>query len=84
MTDTDILQEKIEKSGLKLSYIAKEMGISRTSLYKKIRNQTPFDQYEIDDLCNVLGITLTEKELIFFGNDVNKKITSIKPNKMLG
>ncbi len=72
MTDTDILQEKIEKSGLKLSYIAKEMGISRTSLYKKIRNQTPFDQYEIDDLCNVLGITLTEKELIFFGNDVNK------------
>lgn len=72
MTDTDILQEKIEKSGLKLSYIAKEMCISRTSLYKKIRNQTPFDQYEIDDLCNVLGITLTEKELIFFGNDVNK------------
>lgn len=72
MTDTDILQEKIEKSGLKLSYIAKEMGISRTSLYKKIRNQTPFDQYEIDDLCNVVGITLTEKELIFFGNDVNK------------
>lgn len=71
MTNTDRLQRKIEKSGLKLSYIANQMGISRNGLYKKIRNQTPFDQYEIDSLCNILNISLEEKENIFFANKVS-------------
>lgn len=67
MTNTDLLKEKIEKSGLKIGFIADFVGISRQLLWKKINNLTPFNQYEIDKMCEVLRITsLKEKEAIFF------------------
>ena len=67
MTNTDLLKEKIDKSGLKIGFIADFVGISRQLLWKKINNLTPFNQYEIDKMCEVLRITsLKEKEAIFF------------------
>ena len=67
MTNTELLKEKIDKSGLKISFIADFVGISRQLLWKKINNLTPFNQYEIDKMCEVLRITsLKEKEAIFF------------------
>ena len=67
MTNTDLLKEKIEKSGLKMGFIADYVGISRQLLWKKVNNLTPFNQYEIDKICEVLHITsLKEKEAIFF------------------
>lgn len=69
MTDTKLLKEYIKKSGLKVTYIAEQAGLSRSGLWKKISNKSPFNQYEIESLCNVLGIkTLREKERIFFAN----------------
>ena len=68
MTNTEMLNELIERLGLKKSYIAKRVGISRCTLYKKINNEVPFNQYEIKRLCDVLNIRDTKtKELIFFG-----------------
>ena len=67
MTNTILLKEKIDRSGLKISFIAEFVGISRQLLWKKINNLTPFNQYEIDKMCEVLKITsLKEKEAIFF------------------
>lgn len=67
MTNTELLKEKIEQSGLKIGFIADFIGISRQLLWKKINNLTPFNQYEIDKFCDVLRITsLKEKEAIFF------------------
>lgn len=67
MTNTELLRRSIDASGLKVGFIAKKMGISRQSLWKKINNIVPFDQYEIDKLCSVLAITnLEHKEDIFF------------------
>ena len=67
MTNTDLLKEKIEKSGLKMGFIADFVGISRQLLWKKVNNLTAFNQYEIDKMCEVLRITsLKEKEAIFF------------------
>lgn len=67
MTNTDLLKDKIDKSGLKISFIADFIGISRQLLWKKVNNLTPFNQYEIDKMCEVLRITsLKEKEAIFF------------------
>ena len=67
MTNTAMLKDAIEKSGLKIGFIADAMGISRQLLWKKINNQTPFNQYEIDSLCEILKITsLRTKEAIFF------------------
>ena len=67
MTNSKLLKQIIDKSGLKLSFIAEKIGISRDSLYRKINNKTAFNQYEISELCNVLKIdSLEEKENIFF------------------
>ena len=67
MTNTELLKDKIDKSGLKIGFISDFVGISRQLLWKKINNLTPFNQYEIDKLCEVLRITsLKGKEAIFF------------------
>ena len=67
MTNTDLLKDTIDKSGLKIGFIADYVGISRQLLWKKINNLTPFNQYEIDKMCAVLQITsLKTKEAIFF------------------
>ena len=72
MTDTKLLKEKITKSGLKLTYIAQCMGISRAGLYNKVNNRRAFNQYEIEKLCRILQIrSMEEKEAIFFAHHVD-------------
>lgn len=67
MTNSDLLKQVIEESGLKIGFIASFVGISRQLLWKKVNNLTPFNQYEIDKMCEVLKITsLRQKEAIFF------------------
>lgn len=72
MTNVELLKEKIASSGLKVSYIASQCGLSRSGLWKKINNITPFNQYEIEKICNVLDINIPqEKEQIFFTSSVD-------------
>ena len=67
MTNKELLQELIEKSGMKIGHIADKVGISRSGLWKKMNNESSFNQYEIESLCNILKITsLKDKEAIFF------------------
>lgn len=73
MTNVALLKEKIHASGLKMTFIAESMGVSRAALYAKINGITPFNQYEIDALCEVLGIKIgSEMKRIFFDRDVDK------------
>lgn len=72
MTNTKLLKQWIAHSGLKLTFIAQSMGLSRTGLYNKINNRRPFNQYEIDKLCQLLQIkSVREKEAIFFAHNVD-------------
>lgn len=67
MTNVDLLKEKVEKSGLKNSFIADKLGISRAAWYKKLNGQNKLTAEEVQGLCEVLRITsLREKEDIFF------------------
>lgn len=69
MTDTNLLQEVIKKSGLKLQYLADSLGISRTALSNKIQNETEFKASEILALCVLLKIEDPAlKEKIFFAH----------------
>lgn len=66
MTNTKLLREKIDASGLKLSYIASLLWISPKALTMKIENQTQFKAAEIKRLSEILGIeTAEEREQIF-------------------
>ena len=72
MTNTVLLKKKIAQSGLKLTFIAQELGLSRTGLYNKNNNFRQFNQFEIDGLCRLLHIRSTrEKEAIFFARNVD-------------
>ena len=67
MTNTELLNQKIEMSGYKRSFIAKQLGLSAYGLAKKIQNETEFKASEINALCVLLNIVSPEeKEAIFF------------------
>lgn len=69
MTNTKLLQETIQSSGLKLQYIADALGISRAALNNKIQNISQFKAGEISKLCDLLRIETPElKERIFFAH----------------
>ena len=63
---TSLLKNKIDMSGYKLSWIAKQMGISRYSLSNKINNVTEFKSSEISQLCKILQIEKSEIAKYFF------------------
>ena len=76
MTNTALLEEKITKSGLKKSYIAKAMGLSSYGLALKIQNVHEFKASEIEKMCILLGIDdLEERCTIFFASKVDSKST---------
>lgn len=67
MTDTKALQKRIDDSGLKQEFIAKQLGLSSYGFAKKRDNVTQFKPSEIDRLCNLLHIdTLEDRFAIFF------------------
>lgn len=73
MTNSELLMEKINENGLKVSFVASKLGITRAGLYNKVRNRTQFNQTELKMLCGLLHIdTFEEMDAIFFNNDVGK------------
>lgn len=70
MTDTKELRRRIEKSGYKYKFLAQELGISAYTLQLKINNNREFKVSEVDALALLLGLTLKEKDLIFFAKTV--------------
>ena len=76
MTNIVLLQKYIEKSGLKKGYIAEHMGLSKQGFHNKINGKTDFSVKEILTLCNLLNISITEREEIFFTIDVDEKSTN--------
>lgn len=72
MVNTELLEKKITDSGLKKTFIADKLGITRQALFLKINNVTEFMSSEVQGLCELLGITsLKEKESIFFASKVD-------------
>ena len=71
MTDTELLRETIEKSGISVTFIANSLGISRTGLYKKLNGKTEFKVSEISKMKDILNITSKVRDAIFFSKNVN-------------
>lgn len=66
MTNTKLLLSKIKDSGLKLSFIANRLNMSRQSFNRRVYGRTEFKAPEIKELCNILNLSGIEKEKIFF------------------
>ena len=70
MTNTALLEQYIQNSGLKKSYIAKVLNINPKTLANKVANLCEFKASEMKALCKLLGIDPAEKEAIFFAEEV--------------
>lgn len=71
MTNGTKLRGIIEAKGIKLVWLAKELNISRESLYLKLENENQFKQNEIFKICELLDLSLTQMQDIFFNNQVD-------------
>ena len=65
MTNTQLLDERIKESGLKIGYIVEKLGISRQAWDRKKKNIIPFRVAEIYVLCDLLHIDDSEKPKFF-------------------
>lgn len=75
MTNTTLLREKIENSGYKLRYIAKQLGITYAGFQKKLNNETEFKVSEVAILKELLKLTADEVQRIFFAIRVDLAAT---------
>lgn len=67
MTNTELLESWIAKSGKKKSYLADKVGLSRAGFRNCCINRAEFTANQIQILCDELGIKkLTDREAIFF------------------
>lgn len=75
MTNTKLLDEAIQASGISKTFIAKKMGLSRQALYNKLSGKFEFRVSEINTLQNVLHLTPEQRESIFFalGSELNSR-----------
>lgn len=66
MTNTEVLREKIQESGLKLIYIADKLGIDPRTLALKMNGKYEFKQSEIAVMTDLIRLTAEERDRIFF------------------
>lgn len=66
MIATQLLDDYIAKSGLKISFIVETLGISRNAFDRKRKGLIPFRVSEVYVLCDILHIAPEDKMKIFY------------------
>lgn len=65
LINSELLDAKIEESGLRISFIIEKLGISGTAFYKKKSGEIPFRAAEIYVLKDLLRLSDADVEAIF-------------------
>ena len=66
MVNTELLREKIDSSGVKITFLAKEIGITYMALTNKMNKKVDFKCDEAGAIKKVLRLTDEEVKEIFF------------------
>lgn len=66
MINTELLLEKLNKSGFTMTFVAKELGITYQALLDKVNNKREFTYGEIISLGQLLHLKGKEVNKIFF------------------
>ena len=69
VTNTEALEEKITRSGLKKSYLADKVGLSLAGFRNCCINKADFKARQIQILCDELKIDTAEMMIIFFNSN---------------
>ena len=70
MLNAQLLDKKIEESGYRVGHIVETLGLSWNGFDKKRKGKTPFRAAEIYVLGDMLRLTESEKQEIFFAHQV--------------
>lgn len=66
MTDKTEFQVALLRNNITAEALADKIGISRVSMSYKMNGKRDFTASEISRICNVLNLSIEEKEKIFF------------------
>lgn len=61
----ELLEERINESGYKREFIAKELGLSRHGLYAKLKNPERWKVSEMVTVVKLLNLTKSDSRQIF-------------------
>lgn len=70
MTNSDMLEIALIKSKVTKKELASALGISLQALYNKLSNSVEFKASEIIKAAELLKLTKSERESIFFAQNV--------------
>ena len=68
MTDKNLLYYFVKRAGFKNKDIAKAIGVTQSGYTLKISNKSDFRQREIKTICDMLSLTVEERDRVFFAN----------------
>ena len=71
MVDSLKLKAAMLAQGITAEVLADNIGISQQSLSYKINNKREFKATEIKKICDILSLSLQDRELIFFAGNVD-------------
>ncbi len=66
LIDEKKLKEKLKEYGTTMGILSEKIGISRHSLYNKVKNKTEFKASEISNISQFLKLTDEDVNSIFF------------------
>ena len=66
MFDQKLLKAKAMERGIPLSELAKSIGRNEATFYRKLAREGDFSRFEIQCIANKLGLTVKERDYIFF------------------
>ena len=69
MTNSKALRDWISEKGYKLKAVAAKLGITPYALQKKIDNENEFKGSQIATFVNEMGMTPSERDIIFFAEE---------------
>ena len=70
MTNVELLREKINASGLKITFIAEKCGITYQAFLNRLKGNVEFRMDETRTLTELLGLSEAEVMEIFFTKNV--------------
>ncbi len=79
MVNFELLNKKIKNSGMTVVAVAEKSGILRATLYNKLNGSSDFKASEILKLSSALGLSVDERNNIFFAQEC--ELNSTKRNE---
>lgn len=71
MVNLSLLNEKIQESGMTVVSIARKTGLSRETIYNRLKGKGEFTASEIVSLTDVLHLSKADRDDIFLPEELN-------------